>query len=138
MGRMTMLCEFTKLLYPKDIRAVMPGSFMIALYRPCERIMDSEGHLLEQVKAVGYCLPIAEDLRYDMHGKWCKSAKHGMQYEVETYDEVVAPTKNGIVAYLSSGQVKGIGKVLAERIYDAFGENALEILDKEPEKLLAD
>lgn len=136
MGRITMLCEFTKLLYPRDARSVMPGSFMIALYRPCERIMDSGGHLLEQVKAVGYCLPIAEDLRYDMHGKWCKSAKHGMQYEVETYDGVVAPTKNGIVAYLSSGQVKGIGKVLAERIYDAFGENALEVLDKEPEKLL--
>ena len=131
-----MLCEFTKLLYPREEKMIGAGSYMIALYRPCERVLDSNGHRLEQIKAVGYCLPIVSDLRYDMHGKWSRSAKHGMQYEVETYDEVVAPTRNAIVAYLASGQIKGIGKVIAERIYEAFGDTALDVLDKEPEKLL--
>lgn len=131
-----MLCEFTKLLYPKEEKMIGAGSYMIALYRPCERVLDSNGRRLEQIKAVGYCLPIVSNLRYDMHGKWSRSAKHGMQYEVETYDEVVAPTRNAIVAYLASGQIKGIGKVIAERIYEAFGDTALDVLDKEPEKLL--
>ena len=37
---------------------------------------------------------------------------------------------------MSSGQIKGIGPKLAERIYNIFGNESLEILDKEPEKLL--
>ena len=37
---------------------------------------------------------------------------------------------------MSSGQIKGIGPNLAERIYNIFGNESLEILDKEPEKLL--
>lgn len=33
----------------------------------------------------------------------------GIQFEVESYNEVIIPTKEGIIAYLSSGQIKGIG-----------------------------
>ena len=66
-----------------------------------------------------------------------KNPKHGVQFEVENYDEVITPTKEGIIAYLSSGQIKGIGPKMAEKIYDAFGLTALDVLDKEPERLLA-
>lgn len=62
--------------------------------------------------------------------------KYGIQYDVEGYEEQIIPTREGIVAYLSSGQIKGIGPKMAERIYDAFGNMALEVLDKKPEKLL--
>lgn len=109
---------------------------MVALYRPCERILDSVGNKIQQVKAVGYCLPVSENIRYDIQGHWNKNAKHGIQFEVETYDEVISPTKAGIVAYLSSGQIRGIGPKLAERIYARFGNETLDILDKNPEKLL--
>ena len=46
------------------------------------------------------------------------------------------PTKEGVIAYLASGQIKGIGKKTAERIYDAFGQDTLLVLDQEPKKLL--
>ena len=131
-----MLCQFEKLLYPPDAKSAEFGSYMVALYRPCERILDSLGNKMQQVKAVGYCLPISENIRYDMQGHWSKNAKHGIQFEVETYDEVISPTKAGIVAYLSSGQIRGIGAKLAERIYSRFGNETLDILDKTPEKLL--
>lgn len=131
-----MLCQFEKLLYPPDAKSAEFGSYMVALYRPCERVLDSLGNKMQQVKAVGYCLPISENIRYDMQGHWSKNAKHGIQFEVETYDEVISPTKAGIVAYLSSGQIRGIGAKLAERIYSRFGNETLDILDKTPEKLL--
>ena len=89
-----------------------------------------------QIKAVGYCLPMSDKIRYDMQGKWSKNSKHGLQFEVETYDEVIIPSKEGIIAYLSSGQISGIGPALAKRIYDTFGDTTLDVLDKEPEKLL--
>ena len=131
-----MLCQFEKLLYPRDAAAVALDSYMIALYRPCEKIIDGTGARVMQVKAVGYGLPTASSLRYDLKGHWNKSAKHGIQFEMETYDEVITPDRDGVIAYLSSGQIKGIGPKLAERIYAAFGDNTLDILDKDPDKLL--
>lgn len=132
-----MLCQFERLVYPQNIRTVDSGSYMVAVYRPCEKIKDHTGNALTQVKAVGYGLPTAGNLRYEMHGRWSKNAKHGIQFEVETYDEVIVPTREGVIAYLSSGQIKGIGPKLAERIYDAFGIHTLDVLDKEPERLLS-
>ena len=131
-----MLCQFEKLIYPSNIAAVGINSYMIALYRPCEKILDTSGNRVTQVKAVGYCLPTADNLRYEIQGHWSKNPKHGVQYEVESYEEVIVPSKEGIIAYLSSGQIKGIGSKMAERIFDAFGLNTLNVLDHEPEKLL--
>lgn len=135
-GETTLLCQFERVIYPSNVSAMDITSFMIALYRPCENIKDSSGNTITQVKAVGYCLPTADNMRYEMRGHWSKNPKHGIQFEVEGYDEVIIPTREGIIAYLSSGQIKGIGPKMAERIYDAFGNMALEVLDKEPEKLL--
>lgn len=132
-----MLCQFEKPVYPYDISEIDAGSFMIAMYRPCERIRDSAGNIISQVKAVGYGLPVSKKMRYEMQGHWSKNPKHGIQFEVESYEEVIAPTKEGIIAYLSSGQIKGIGPKMAEKIFEAFGLNALNVLDKEPELLLS-
>ena len=132
-----MLCQFERLIYPQKTATVQTNSYMIAIYRPCETIRDTAGNTITQVKAVGYCLPTADTIRYELQGHWTKNPKHGVQFEVENYDEVIIPTKEGIIAYLSSGQIKGIGPKLAERIYQAYGNASLDVLDKEPEKLLS-
>jgi exodeoxyribonuclease V alpha subunit len=41
----------------------------------------------------------------------------------------------GIERYLGSGLVKGIGKVMAERLVRHFGLKTLEVIDKEPDRL---
>ena len=131
-----MLCQFDKLLYPR-VADASTVDYMIAIYRPLEIIRDTDGDMLSQIKAVGYCLPIAENLRYRLNGHWAKHPKHGLQFEVEGYEEVISHTKEGIIAYLSSGQIKGIGPRIAEKIYDAFGQSTLEVLDHEPERLMS-
>lgn len=128
-----MLCEFQRVIYPP---VPSPGSYMVALYHPCEQVKDLAGNVLEQIKAVGYCLPTAENLRFNMQGRWKTNSKFGVQFEVESYDEVLVPTKEGVIGYLASGQIKGIGQKTAEKIYDLFGVKALDVLDSEPEKLL--
>ena len=127
-GVMTLLCQFEKMIYPSGTGAADAASFMIALYRPCEKLKDSSGNTITQIKAVGYCLPTAGNMRYEMRGHWRKDPKYGIQYDVEGYEEQIIPTREGIIAYLSSGQIKGIGPKMAERIYDAFGNMALEVL----------
>ena len=51
-----MICKFIKLIFSKNsVRD--NASYMIALYRPCEKIMDRVGRTVSEIKAVGYCLP---------------------------------------------------------------------------------
>ena len=130
-----MLCEFKRLIYPKSVLADDTG-YRIALYRPCEAVKDAAGKPVSEVKAVGYCLPTGERQRFDLRGHWSRDSKYGVQFEVEDYQQVIVPTKEGILAYLSSGQIKGIGPKTAEKIYHAFGNDTLKILDEEPHRLL--
>ena len=109
---------------------------MIAMDRTCEKVQDFVGDDVTQIKAVGYCLPTANNLRYQLNGHWSKNPKHGVQFEVESYNEVISPPKEGIIAYLSSGQIKGIGPKIAERIFEEFGVHLLEVLDNEPNRPL--
>ena len=87
-----MLCQFEKLLYPRTADATTID-YMIAVYRPLETIRDSAGDMLSEVKAVGYCLPIAEKVRYRLNGHWAKHPRHGLQFEVEGYEEVISHTR---------------------------------------------
>ena len=70
-----MVCQFERLIYPNSAQNVDLSSFMIASYRPCEKVYDLDGNLVSSVKAVGYCLPISGAIRYNMQGKWNKNAK---------------------------------------------------------------
>lgn len=124
-GVMTLLCQFEKMIYPSGTGAADAASFMIALYRPCEKLKDSSGNTITQIKAVGYCLPTAGNMRYEMRGHWRKDPKYGIQYDVEGYEEQIIPTREGIIAYLSSGQIKGIGPKMAERkVYPSYKDGA--------------
>lgn len=74
------------------------------------------------------------DMR-DMTGHWKKDGRYGLQFEMESYEEIVGSDKSSVVAYLSSGMIPGIGSVLAERIYNTFGEQTLEVLDQDPTRV---
>ena len=84
---------------------------------------------------VGHFLPTVASVKVDMTGHWKKDARYGLQFEMESYEEIVGSDKRSIVAYLSSGMIPGIGSVLAERIYNAFGAQTLEVLDQNPARI---
>lgn len=130
-----MKCKFFRLIYPKNIEDAQSGSYTVALYMPCETVLDGQGNKLSSITAVGYYLPTMERMKVDMTGRWKKDAKYGLQFMMESYEEIIDPGKNGIVAYLSSGLIRGIGKRLAERIYNTFGDNTLAILDNDPDRI---
>jgi exodeoxyribonuclease V alpha subunit len=68
-------------------------------------------------------------------GRWASHSKHGRQFQVELCEQSRPATQEGIKRYLGSGMIRGVGKVMAERIVDCFGEQTLEIIDHEPERL---
>ena len=108
---------------------------MVGVYCPKARVLDSEGNEQKRVTVVGYALPVAKGVTFDLNGQWEKNER-GTQYKLQNYTEVVASAKEAIIAYLSSGIIKGIGLGMAEKIYKEFGNRTMEILDKDSDRLL--
>ena len=67
------------------------------------------------ITAVGYNLPATDAIDVDLQGKW-QPSKYGMQLIVESFEQMLPQDTNGIVAYLSSGLIKGIGPETAKAI----------------------
>ena len=68
-------------------------------------------------------------------GVWKTHASYGEQFSFEYYEQYLPTTSDSILKYLSSGAVKGIGRATAKRLVDAFGENTLEVMQNDPERL---
>ena len=130
-----MKCSFSRLLYPKSLEEARDGSYMIALFRPNEKVLDAQGNRLNSIKVVGHFLPTVAGVKVDMAGHWKKDARYGLQFEMESSEEIVGSHTRSIVAYLSSGMIPVIGSVLAERIYNTFGAQTLEVLDQDPSRV---
>ncbi len=68
-------------------------------------------------------------------GEWKMHPNHGLQFSVQSFT-ISQPTDSaGIQHYLSSGLIKGVGPVYAERIVQTFGDQTLTIIDHDPDKL---
>lgn len=88
-----------------------------------------------QFTAVGNNLPDTDVVEIDMQGKWVKN-NHGMQLQVDNYEEILPQTEEGIMGYLSSGMIKGIGPKTAKLIVDRHGVRTFDVLDNYPDSLL--
>ncbi len=68
-------------------------------------------------------------------GVWKLHPKHGMQFEVATYELRLPQDARAIEKFLSSGAVRGIGPAFAKRLVERFGKDTLKVIDKEPKLL---
>ena len=84
---------------------------------------------------MGYFAELAAGSYIEAFGRFTEHASYGKQFKVDRFEHHVPETKETIETYLGSGAVKGIGKALASRIVKRFGEDALRILEEEPERL---
>lgn len=89
-----------------------------------------------QFSANGYQIPPKEKVEVEVDGHWETNKKYGLQMVVDYCVEIIPRTRGGIIDYLSSGLIKGIGPRLAAEIVKKFGEDTLDIMDNEPERLL--
>ncbi|MFF9787042.1 SF1B family DNA helicase RecD2 [Streptomyces nigrescens] len=91
------------------------------------------GDLLTVVGALLGAQP-GESLR--MEGRWGSHPQYGKQFTVENYTTVLPATIQGIRRYLGSGLIKGIGPRIADRIVEHFGTDTLDIIEREPARLV--
>lgn len=68
-------------------------------------------------------------------GRFDKHPTYGSQFKVESFEKSAPSTLAGILNYLSSGAVRGVGPATARAIVERFGERALEVIEHTPEEL---
>ena len=68
-------------------------------------------------------------------GRWSAHQSYGRQFEAEFLERLLPQTRVEIISYLSSRIIKGIGPKLAARIVEHFGEQTLDIMEREPARL---
>lgn len=86
--------------------------------------------------AVGALLGVVPGDRLRLTGRWVVHPSFGKQLEVSGWVAVLPSTEDGIRKFLGSGRVRGIGPKIAARIVDEFGIRALDIIEREPHRLL--
>jgi exodeoxyribonuclease V alpha subunit len=89
----------------------------------------------EPVTAVGNLLGVQPGENARLHGVWVADRRYGEQFRVQSYVTVTPSTLVGIERYLGSGMVRGIGRVMAQRLVRHFGLDTLDIIDRTPERL---
>ena len=90
----------------------------------------------DYITAVGIMPRVHQGDLLKLTGNYKEHPNYGRQFSAQVCELCRPSGTAGILRYLSSGAIKGIGPKMAEKIFDAFGLTALEVLDKEPERLL--
>lgn len=95
-------------------------------------VMETED---EYFTVVG-CLPsCAKGARYKLQGAFKVHPTYGEQFAFTAFEELLPEGKTAIAGFLASGAIKGIGAKTADAIVSRFGEETLEIIEKQPQRL---
>ena len=94
--------------------------------------MDVSG---EEITVVGTMPGVSPGEYLSVRGTWTRHPTYGSQIRAEVVERRLPQGLKEIFHYLSSGAVKGVGKATARRIVEEFGEEALAVMEDEPERL---
>ena len=116
---------------------VISGTIEEIIYRNNDNnytvlILDVNG---EPITAVGKFPPVSDGECVEVNGNFTKHSKYGEQFSVSTVKLTPPNSLDGIVKYLSSGLIKGVGPVTALNIVAKFKQNTLDIIEFNPERL---
>ena len=103
------------------LRVEVPAEFELA--RPTE------------ITVVGKTRAVWEGEDLKAVGDWVTDKVHGRQFKADELICVAPRSLAGIERYLASGLIKGVGKVIAKRIVDTFGEETLHVLSRQSARL---
>lgn len=106
--------------------------YTVARFRP----NDSGRLFRDELMTIVGTLPgihVGELLSVD--GEWEHDPKYGRQLHVTSFVQRLPASKEGMMRYLSSGLIKGIGPKKAKSIVDHFGDQTLAIIEQQPERL---
>ena len=122
-----------------DLSDVIRGTIENVVYRNDDNgytvieISDDDNSL---VTAVGEMPMAFEGECVVLHGSWTFHKEFGKQFSFVSFEKTLPREVDGIIQYLSSRTVKGIGPVTALKIVNRFGLDTFDVLENHPEWLV--
>lgn len=98
--------------------------------------LEGQGARPGGVPVVGTFQAVGPGTRVRITGEFTLDPRHGEQFKAESLVPIAPSTLDGLTRYLGSGMIAGVGPAFAKRIVDKFGMESLNVLDREPQKLL--
>lgn len=96
-------------------------------------LRNQEGELITAVGVVPY---LNEGDSVELSGTWGEHPFYGEQLKISSCTVKLPTSHESVLAYLSSGFIKGVGKSTAKQLVNAFGAETLDIIKSSPEKLI--
>lgn len=132
-----MLCTFEKTIYENPATG-----YCVAAFRTDDETSVPQdartkfAYIDNKVRftAVGYGIPATDSINLELEGKW-QTTKYGVQFVIEHFAEIIPPSIEGIIGYLSSGLISGVSAITAKKITDKFGLDSLSVIENEPSRL---
>ena len=95
---------------------------------------NAEGFEDFEIIVTGTMADVIEGEEYTFWGQIVQHSKYGEQLQISRYERA-KPTSKGLVKYFSSSHFKGIGLKTAQKIVDMYGDNTIDQILEDPEKL---
>ena len=109
--------------------------FSVLRVQPESGFGDPDSMFATGLVAVGRCERPIEGQRLRLRGEWSSHPAHGRRFAFSVAEVLPPADAEGLRRYFASAAFPGIGPTLAERIVETLGEDALEIIVQEPERL---
>ncbi len=95
-------------------------------------VVDSDNNL---ITAVGIMPMAFEGENVTLFGDFTFHKEFGRQFAFDSYEKTLPEEVDGILQYLSSKTVKGVGPVTALKIVNKFGVDTFDVMENHPEWL---
>jgi len=101
------------------------------------------GYGVIEIDADGMAVTLVGDLAFvkvgeeiAAYGNYVTHPNYGVQFRCDAIERTLPTSATAIMKYLSNGAVTGIGPSTAKKLVKAFGTQTLEVMAREPEKLV--
>ncbi len=111
------------------------GSVSAIVYRNEENgytVFDLQTADGEDITCVGTFATLSVGVALNVHGKMTTHKIYGEQLAVDSYTVCDPTSEQGIIKYLGSGLIKGVGEVTARNIYAMFGNDTFGVIEHNP------
>ena len=124
---------------PSPEKEVLSGSIERVVFHSeesgfCVLRVQARGH--RDIQAViGRASSVSPGQWITASGRWINDRTHGRQFEA-SYIKASAPdSAEGLVKYLASGAIPGIGPIYAKKLVAAFDTKVFDVIENEQERL---
>ncbi len=108
------------------------GVFIVTIYKSDNYMVSKFKTKEGQITVTGPSFDYDARQKYVLNGTYIDHPKYGHQFSILSIEKYLSDNKDEIISFLSSDLFTGIGKKVALKIYNYFGDDTLKKLKDNP------